>query len=188
MKFQQIRSATSIVTFANRRFLIDPMLSAQGTYPAVPDTTSTGRGNPDCDLPCPIQDLFNVDAVIVTHLHFDHFDKAAAELLPKKLPLFSQSVQEAKILSGLGFTDVRVLADSGTDFNGIRLFRTDCDHGSSNLVTMDGYRDCGFSEKSFRRRFLKATLKNAFLSRRRHHLLPIRCRRNRKIHARSRRG
>ena len=77
MKFQQIRSATSIVTFANRRFLIDPMLSAQGTYPAVPDTTSTGRGNPDCDLPCPIQDLFNVDAVIVTHLHFDHFDKAA---------------------------------------------------------------------------------------------------------------
>ena len=32
MKFQQIRSATSIVTFANRRFLIDPMLSAQGTY------------------------------------------------------------------------------------------------------------------------------------------------------------
>ena len=41
MKFQQIRSATSIVTFANRRFLIDPMLSAQGTYPAVPDTTST---------------------------------------------------------------------------------------------------------------------------------------------------
>jgi len=63
MKFQQIRSATSIVTFANRRFLIDPMLSAQGTYPAVPDTTSTGRGNPDCDLPCPIQDLFNVDAV-----------------------------------------------------------------------------------------------------------------------------
>ena len=106
MKFQQIRSATSIVTFANRRFLIDPMLSAQGTYPAVPDTTSTGRGNPDCDLPCPIQDLFNVDAVIVTHLHFDHFDKAAAELLPKKLPLFSQSVQEAKILTGLGFTDV----------------------------------------------------------------------------------
>lgn len=70
------------------------------------------------------------------------------ELLPKKLPLFSQSVQEAKILSGLGFTDVRVLADSGTDFNGIHLFRTDCDHGSSNLVTMDGYRDCGFSEKA----------------------------------------
>ena len=90
MKFQQIRSATSIVTFANRRFLIDPMLSAQGTYPAVPDTTSTGRGNPDCDLPCPIQDLFNVDAVIVTHLHFDHFDKAAAELLPKTSVVFSE--------------------------------------------------------------------------------------------------
>ena len=78
MKFQQIRSATSIVTFAGKRFLIDPMLAEQGTYPSVPDTTSTGRGNPDCELPCPVQDLFNVDAVIVTHLHFDHFDEAAA--------------------------------------------------------------------------------------------------------------
>lgn len=96
MKFQQIRSATSIVTFANRRFLIDPMLSAQGTYPAVPDTTSTGRGNPDCDLPCPIQDLFNVDAVIVTHLHFDHFDKAAGELLPKNFRCFLRAFRRQR--------------------------------------------------------------------------------------------
>ena len=98
MQFQQIRSATSIVTFAGKRFLIDPMLAKQGTYPAVPDTTSTGRGNPDCELPCPVEDLFNVDAVIVTHLHFDHFDDAAAELLPKQLTVFSQNEEEAKIV------------------------------------------------------------------------------------------
>ena len=51
MKFQQIRSATSIVTFGGKRFLIDPMLSDQGHYPSVPETTDTGRGNPDCNLP-----------------------------------------------------------------------------------------------------------------------------------------
>ena len=44
MKFKQIRSATSIVTFGSKRFLIDPMLAQQGAYPEVPFTTSTGRG------------------------------------------------------------------------------------------------------------------------------------------------
>lgn len=148
MKFQQIRSATSIVTFAGKRFLIDPMLAEQGTYPSVPDTTSTGRGNPDCELPCPVQDLFNVDAVIVTHLHFDHFDEAAARLLPKHLPLFAQSQEEADTLTGYSFEDVRVLLDEGIDFEGVRLYRTECDHGASSLVTMDGYQASGFSEKA----------------------------------------
>ena len=89
MKFQQIRSATSIVHFGGKRFLIDPMLADQGTYPDVPETTSTGRVNPDCDLPCPINSLFDVDAVIVTHLHFDHFDAVAAEVLQDPDGLFT---------------------------------------------------------------------------------------------------
>ena len=47
MKFQQIRSATSIVTFAGKRFLIDPMLAEQGAYPSVPDTTNTVKNMAD---------------------------------------------------------------------------------------------------------------------------------------------
>ena len=148
VKFQQIRSATSIVTFGGKRFLIDPMLSDQGSYPSVPETADTGRGNPDCSLPCSVEDLFQVDAVIVTHLHFDHFDEAAARLLPKQLPVFSQSEEEARILSGYGFADVRVLLKEGTEFEGVRLFRTECDHGSSNYVTMRGYEVMGLSEKA----------------------------------------
>lgn len=148
MKFQQIRSATSIVTFAGKRFLIDPMLSEQGTYPSVPDTTSTGRGNPDCALPCAVEKLFDVDAVIVTHLHFDHFDEAAIQLLPKRLPLFSQSEEEAVTLSSYGFKDVRVLCEDGINFENVSLYRTECDHGSSSLVTMNSYRDMGYSEKA----------------------------------------
>ena len=148
MKFQQIRSATSIVTFGGKRFLIDPMLSDQGHYPSVPETTDTGRGNPDCSLPCSTEDLFQVDAVIVTHLHFDHFDEVAARLLPKQLPVFSQSEEEARVLTGYGFADVRVLLKEGTEFEQVRLFRTECDHGSSNYVTMRGYEDIGLSEKA----------------------------------------
>lgn len=148
MKFQQIRSATSIVTFGDKRFLIDPMLAKMGTYPAVPNTCNTGRGNPDCELPCSVESLFEVDAVIATHLHFDHFDEVAIRELPKSLPLFAQSVEEAQVLQGYGFKDVRVLHDGGIEFEGVTLYRTDCDHGSSSLVTMDGYRDMPLSEKA----------------------------------------
>ena len=100
MIFQQIRSATSIISYANKRFLIDPMLAPQGTYPAVPYTVSTGKGNPDCELPCPVENLFDIDAVIVTHMHFDHFDEVAAKLLHKHLHLLFQSDKDSSHNNG----------------------------------------------------------------------------------------
>ena len=36
MKFQQIRSATAIITYGGVRFLIDPWLSAKDAYPPIP--------------------------------------------------------------------------------------------------------------------------------------------------------
>lgn len=97
MKFRQIRSATSIVTFGGRRFLIDPMLSPANTYPPVPDAPVSGQGNPTYDLPCEVETLFDVDAIIVTHWHFDHFDDLAMKILPKNHPLFLQSEEEAAL-------------------------------------------------------------------------------------------
>lgn len=135
MIFKQIRSATSVITYAQKRFLIDPMLAKQGTYPAVSDTISTGKGNPDCELPCSVESLFDVDAVIVTHLHFDHFDEIAARVLPKDLTVFSQSEEDAQKIRERGFKDVRVLKANGTRFYDITLFKTPCDHGMSNAVT-----------------------------------------------------
>ena len=89
MKFQQIRSALSIVEFAGVRFMIDPMLAPKNTYPVFPYTCVTGEGNPTTDLPVSLESLFDVDAVIVTHLHLDHFDDTAREVLPKSLVLFA---------------------------------------------------------------------------------------------------
>ena len=42
MKFQEIRSATAIVTFGGVRFLVDPWLGDKGTIPPIP-----GSPNPD---------------------------------------------------------------------------------------------------------------------------------------------
>lgn len=140
MLFKQIRSATSIVTFAGKRFLIDPMLAPANTYPIVPDAPICGRGNPTIELPCSIESLFNVDAIVVTHWHFDHFDETAMRHLPKNIPLFAQNDEEAALSRERGFQDVRVLAEEGTVFGDIQLYRTPCDHGSGDLVTEHFYR------------------------------------------------
>ena len=48
MKFQQIRSATAIVTYGDVRFLIDPWLTPKDACPPIP-------GSPHPDLRCPIR-------------------------------------------------------------------------------------------------------------------------------------
>lgn len=148
MQFQQIRSATAIVTFGGVRFLIDPMLAPAGTYPIVPDTAVAGSGNPTCALPCPIEALFDVDAVIVTHLHFDHFDEWARKMLPRGLQLFAAGDADRGKLEAMGFEKVGVLHEDGVRFRGVTLYKTACDHGSGNLVTRTAYARIGETDQA----------------------------------------
>jgi L-ascorbate metabolism protein UlaG (beta-lactamase superfamily) len=81
------------------------------------------------DLPCsPEEVLEHVEMVIVSHLHTDHFDRAAWERLPKAIPLYCQPGNEETIGSK-GFGDVRVLHDQA-DWQGLRLIRTPGQHGT----------------------------------------------------------
>lgn len=145
MKFQQIRSATSVLSFGGVRFLIDPMLADVGAYPSVPFTTDTGRGNPDCMLPCAVDDLMNVDACIATHLHFDHFDAKAAQCLPKTLPIFCGSPAEANVLRSWGFECVKPLTEGKVEFNGVSMTRTPCEHGTYSRASRLLYNQLGIS-------------------------------------------
>ena len=129
MQFQQIRGATSIVTFGGRRFLIDPFFAPRGSCPPVPSPYNN-LTNPLVDLPLPVDSLIAVDAVIVTHMHhFDHFDEAAARALPKDLPVFVQSEKEAADMRALGFQQVTPLVAAGVRFASVTLHRTDALHG-----------------------------------------------------------
>ncbi len=148
MKFRQIRSALCIVEFAGVRFLIDPMLGDKYEYPPIPMTVNCAPGTPTSDLPVPVESLFDVDAVIATHLHFDHFDEAAKARLPKSLPIFAQSEAEAAIIRSWSFEDVRVLSAEGVEFKGVRLCRTECEHGRSDLVMADAYQKVGMSAEA----------------------------------------
>lgn len=129
MIFQQIRSATSIISFAGKKFLLDPFLADKGSLPSVPSPHNESP-NPLVSLPLPVEAIVAVDAVVVTHMHhFDHFDAAARKAIPRDMPMFVQNEKEARDMRALGFADVTPLTEDGVGFGQVRLYRTEALHG-----------------------------------------------------------
>ncbi len=129
MQFQQIRGATSVITYGGKKFLLDPFLAPKGTLPPIPSPYNN-LSNPLVELPLPVSEIIAVDAVIVTHMHhFDHFDDHAAKALPKTIPMFVQSEKEAEDMRMWGFTRVTALTDAGVTFDDVTLYRTEALHG-----------------------------------------------------------
>jgi len=133
VQLQHIRNATTKITYADTTFLIDPMLADKGRYPGFENTYRSHLRNPLVDLPAAARDIIaDVDAVIVTHTHLDHWDDAAQELLPKTLPLFVQNAADAQTIRAQGFTDVRILDDQA-EFGGVTLSKTGGQHGTDRM-------------------------------------------------------
>lgn len=137
MKITEVRNATLRLDYGGVRFLIDPMLAEQGAYPGFEGTVNSHLSNPRVPLPLPMDEILNVDAVIVTHTHPDHWDEAAKSLVPKSLPLFAQNEQDAASIRSAGFTDVRVLTER-TQFNGVSMSKTGGQHGSDAAYEVIG--------------------------------------------------
>ena len=133
VKLQQIRNATIKVEYAGTTFLIDPMLADKGAYPGFEGTYNSQLRNPLVELPVPASEVVRADAVILTHLHPDHWDEAAKQRLPKDMPIFTQNDVEAQAVRSDGFRDVRVLTEN-TIFEGTRLSKTSGQHGSDAMM------------------------------------------------------
>jgi L-ascorbate metabolism protein UlaG (beta-lactamase superfamily) len=129
MNLRLIRSATLRLDYAGQQLLIDPYLAAKFSRPSF-----TGRSpNPMVDLPFSPQEVIaDIDAVIVSHLHSDHFDPAAQELLPKDTPILCQPPDEQPI-TYMGFHHVTPIEESLV-WHGITITRTPCQHGSGNVL------------------------------------------------------
>jgi L-ascorbate metabolism protein UlaG (beta-lactamase superfamily) len=131
MHLTLIRSATLRVETAGHTLLVDPQLDPAGARAPVPDTPNPRR-SPLVDLPEPPEvAVAGVDAVLVTHLHRDHFDDTARALLPRDIPLFCQP-QDAERLHADGFTDVRPVHADAT-LGDLLIARTDGHHGTGEL-------------------------------------------------------
>ncbi len=125
MKLQLIRSATVRLEYAGVTILIDPMLGAKHSYPSY-----TGiEDNPTVDLPIPASDvLAGVDLLLISHLHTDHFDKLAQEIINKGLPILCQP-GDKKAIETHGFNTV-VELENETQWHQINVSRTGGQHGT----------------------------------------------------------
>ncbi len=134
MKIQQIRNATIRIECAGKHFLVDPWFQKKGTgmIAPSPDPEKAKIPSPTTELPFPVEQIMEgIDAIIVTHIHPNHFDPETAVMLDKSIPVFTANEETKSQIEGFGYTSVTVLKDEGTNFDGVILIRTEAMHGES---------------------------------------------------------
>lgn len=133
------RHATIFLQLNGRRILVDPMLSPAE---AMAPIEHSGNDQHIPMVPLPFDDverdaqLRTLHAIIVTHLHRDHWDIAAQAMLPVDKPLFCQP-PDAETLRQQGFRQV-IPVDDTHGWEGITLTRTDGQHGTGELAKKMG--------------------------------------------------
>lgn len=133
MKIRLIRSATLRMEYTKRSFVIDPYLAAKHSRPSYAGKSS----NPLVDLPCSPQDaIAGIEWAIISHLHSDHFDPVAEQLLPRDTPILCQREDKPQI-KAKGFDHVIPLADTIT-WQEMTIIRTPCQHGSGEVLAEMG--------------------------------------------------
>ncbi len=133
MKIRLIRSATLRIEYARSSFVIDPYLAAKHSRPSYAGKSQ----NPLVDLPCsPLDVIAGIEWVFVSHLHSDHFDPAAQELLPRGIPILCQPDDKPHI-EAKGFHHV-IPVDDTIAWLGMTIVRTPCQHGSGEVLAEMG--------------------------------------------------
>ena len=129
MQIQLIRSATLRFNYAQKNFIIDPYFAPKHTRPSF-----TGASpNPLVDLPCsPLDVIANIEMALISHLHSDHFDPVAQDLLPKDLTILCQAEDKSTIESK-GFHNV-IPVPGIVNWQGITITRTPCQHGMGDVL------------------------------------------------------
>ncbi|MEO1207760.1 MAG: MBL fold metallo-hydrolase [Pseudomonadota bacterium] len=137
-----IRNATARLVYGGKTFLLDPMLSDKGELPSFAGIAP----NPTVDLPIPTaQIIADIDVVIVSHLHGDHFDGAAAGMLDKSIAMLTPrngaspnpregapDISFKDSLEAKGFTNVREIGSPEADditLDGITIHQVFARHG-----------------------------------------------------------
>ena len=114
MKITQVRNATLIIEYAQEKFLVDPWLMPKDSMPGFDSAVNFQIRQPRVKLPFEISKIVDVNAVIVTHIHPDHWDDYAQDALDKNLKFFVQSEQDKQYILSKGFKDVEILSAEGT--------------------------------------------------------------------------
>jgi len=134
MNIRLLRHATLVIEMNHKKLLIDPMLSSKDGLDPVPNCGNEIR-IPMVELPVNNEELTKileeVDAVVVTHLHRDHWDVAAQRLINKNKLIFCQPGDSATIKEQ-GFNNVQPIPTS-FNWEGIHISRTNGQHGTGEI-------------------------------------------------------
>ena len=129
MKFQLIRNATVKIEYGGKTLLIDPFFGEVNCLPPFAGKSE----NPIVPLPIPIEEIIDdVDYIIITHLHPDHFDQRAQETIPKSTPFLVQKA-DYETIKGFGFKNVHIIDDAKAIGN-INISRVDAQHGEGEKM------------------------------------------------------
>ena len=128
-----IRNATMILNYAGHRILVDPMFSLKAAFGSI----SGKEKSPLVDLPIPISEIMkDVDLVLVTHTHPDHFDEEAIKILDREIDLINQPADQ-DTMQKLGFKNAKTIQDQ-LSWKDIKIIRTIAEHGTGSVLNMMG--------------------------------------------------
>lgn len=128
---QQIRNATLKINYNGSTFLIDPSLSPKSSFMSfvVPDRNL----NPTVDLPMSVEEVVkDIDAVLVTHTHLDHFDQGAKDHIDTEIPFYVQPSDD-KVFKKSPFSNYTIV-DKESNFESTKIIRTDGKHGPDAML------------------------------------------------------
>ncbi|MBV7263384.1 MBL fold metallo-hydrolase [Photobacterium sp. WH77] len=115
LNIQWLGGPTMLIEFGNIQLLTDPMLGeGEKAYRmADPNEAFDLKQGPNVKdharlAPLPDFDLQQVDAVLISHTHEDHFDQVAREILPKSLPVVIPE-SDIALMSSLKFSNSQAL-------------------------------------------------------------------------------
>jgi L-ascorbate metabolism protein UlaG (beta-lactamase superfamily) len=139
MKIQFIRNATMRIGYAGQLILTDPCLAEKGSLPSYANRST----NPTVELPLRVEQILDrIDAVLVSHLHKDHFDPTARDSIPKNTPVFCRSA-DAAALEKHGFGNLRPV-ENDIQSGALQIQAVAARHGSSRGVLRDMGTTCGY--------------------------------------------
>lgn len=99
MKIQHLRNATALLSLGEHCLLVDPMLAAPGAMPGFKMFGGGRRRNPIVPLPAGASEaLATATAVILTHEHPDHFDRAGLAWVKERgLPVYTNGIDAPSV-------------------------------------------------------------------------------------------
>ncbi len=135
MKYQHLRHATGVLSYGEIDILIDPIFAPKEANPPITNSWNELR-NPMVDFPFDLSSFKLPEHCLVTHLHSDHFDDYAKELLPKETRLLCQCENEDHF-KNIGFTNVTSI-DKELTLETINIQRVPGQHGTGITAKLMG--------------------------------------------------